>query len=165
MALNNGDRMAFIPWGITKNLEYSVIQFLRDAATADGLTLQFRAEHVPDENWALPVVQVYYFSVVPGRLEIGSNTRFDTYIIMVDIRSDSETPAVDISDWIQKVLNDGCPFYEFSPNPSSPDVMLQTQKGNCLMDVFTSLPVNLGDSVDLYDKYRHRLQLKFWITN
>jgi len=156
--------MAFLPWGMTKNLEYSVIQFLRDAATVEGINLQFRAEKVPDQNWVLPVVQIYYFSIIPGRLEIGSNIRFDTYIVMVDIRSDDTVTAIDIADWVVDKLNNGCPFYEFTPNPSAPDTMIQTQTGNTQMDVFTSLPVNLGDDVDLYDKYRHRLQLKFWIT-
>ena len=157
--------MAYLPWGETKNLEYSIIQFLREAATVQGINLQFRAEKVPDENWKLPVVQVYYFSIVPGRLEIGSNIRFDTHIIMIDIRCDDTVTPVDVADWISKTLNDGCPYYEFTPNPSDPDHPHQTQTGNCLMDVFTSLAVNLGDDVDLYDKYRHRMQLKFWITN
>jgi len=157
--------MAFLPWGITKNLEYSVIQFLRAQATADSLNLQFRAEKTPDENWLLPVVQIYYFSKVPGRLEIGSNLRFDTYIIMVDIRSDSEIPPIDIADWIVEKINDGCPYFQFTPNPSDPDHPNQVQAGNLIMDVFTSLPVNLGDNVDLFDKNRHRLTLKFWITN
>lgn len=156
--------MAYLPWGITKNIEYSVIQFLRDAAVSDSLTLGFRAEKVPDKNWALPVVQFYYFSKVPGRLEIGSNIRFDTYIMMVDVRSDDTVTPVDIADWIEDKLNNGCPYYEFTPNPSDPDNPYKILSGNLLMDVFTSLPVNLGDDVDLYDKYRHRMQLKFWIT-
>jgi hypothetical protein len=83
---------------------------------------------------------------------------------MVDIRSNDEIPPIDIFDWIVTVLNDGCPYYEFSPNSSDPDNPYKILSGNLLMDIFTSLPVNLGDSVDIFDKYRHRATLKFWVT-
>jgi len=156
--------MANVVWGETKSLEYSIIKALREKATIDANGVQIRADKDFDSNWQLPVVQIYYFSKVPGRLEIGSNIRFDTFIIMVDIRSDADIVPVDIADWVVDTLNNGVPYYTFAPNPSSPDNLIETLAGNAIMDVFTSLPVNLGDNVDLYDKNRHRMTLKFWLT-
>ena len=156
--------MTNLPWGETKNLEYSIIKALRANATFNGYNIQIRADKTFDESWQLPVVQIYYFSMVPGRLEIGSNLRFDTYVIMVDVRSDDTIPPIDIADWAVSVLNDGIPYYTFAPNPSSPDNLIETLAGTAIMDVFTSLPVNLGDNVDLFDKNRHRMTCKFWLT-
>ena len=88
-----------VTWGDTKNLEYSIIQFLREAANLEGLNLRFRPEKEMDKTWQLPTVQVYYFSKVPGRLEIGSNIRFDCFIMMIDIRCDEDTQPVDVADF------------------------------------------------------------------
>lgn len=152
-------------WGITKNIEYSIITALREQENIDQNGLTIRPEKVLDTNWHLPEVSIYYFAINPGRLEIGSNIRFDTYVIMVDIRSNDQIPPVDIADWVIKTLNNGCPYYEFSPNSADPDNPIQVVKGHLFVDVFTHLAVNLGDDVEIWDKYRHRLTLRIWVTN
>jgi len=165
--------MAILTWQSSRNLENSLIEFLESEITNDSLTLLnesgvavtpnvYRGKQLKDD-WDLPLIQLYVDDKLQTRLELGSNLRQKTYLIFVEIRTLLPGQEVDLADWVETVLNNGCNYYTYTPSVD-PENPTKTFAGHINIDFQSSNPVNLGDDLDKFDKYRYRTVLKCWLN-
>lgn len=164
--------MTLLGWGDIANLEQSLYDFISTEISDVSLQVldnQGKTKNILvkvgnsfDDNWSLPIIQVYHDSnpVMP-RLEISSNRRDTRFLLILDIRCENETQRMNIADWVTNIINDGFPFYEYTMNGVTPS---KSQNGNVSFDFVLNQKVNLGEDVSLYDKYRHRISLSCWIS-
>jgi len=165
--------MTILTWQSVRNLENSLIDFLQTQITSDSLKLLdesgsqvipnvYRGKQLKD-NWNLPLVQLYCDDKLLTRLEIGSNLRMKSFLIFVEIRTLLPGQEVDLADWLEEKLNNGCDYYIYEPS-ADPENPIKTFAGHINIDFQSSNPVNLGDNLDKFDKYRYRLVLKTWLN-
>lgn len=165
--------MANLGWQTQRNLENSFAEFIQDAVTTASLT-------VPDQNgtakavsvrvgfefndeWDLPVISLYADSKTAPRLSIGGNRRLNTFLLIVDIRTFDKGSQLDLTEWLQDTVNNGLPFYEYTPDGSGG--VNKVQNGRVSIDFVTNIPLRLGEGVDLFDKYRQNITLSCTISN
>jgi len=164
-----------LTWQLSANIENSIIEFLRSAVSSSTLqlldsngvakTVNVYAGRELNNAWNLPLIQVYLDSKPDaGRLEIGSNKRLRSFQIIFDIRTILPGQESNVGDWIEEVINNGIPIYNYVPNPSTPDVPTTTVLGHGRIDFVSSLPVPSWDDADVFDKNRYRLTCKIWIN-
>jgi hypothetical protein len=160
-----------LKWDSIGNLENSLYDFLNTAIQAGPVqvlddngvakNLQVRVGDKFDTDWGLPVIQIYHDSNPSApRLSVGSNMRDTRYLIVIDIRANNHTNRQNIADWVVDTINEGFPYYEYTPNGENPT---KTLMGNLGFDFVTNQKVNLGEDVSIYDKYRHRITISCWI--
>lgn len=159
-----------LKWDNIGNLENSLYEFIKDAITTDSVQvlddngvakdLTVRVGDKFDDKWELPVIQVYHDSNPSApRLSVGSNLRDTRYLIILDIRSNNHTNRQNIADWVVDTINEGFPYFEYTPNGETPS---KVQNGRVSFDYVTNQKVFLGDDVELFDKYRHRISISCW---
>lgn len=164
--------MTLLGWGDSANLEQSLYDFLSTEISNASLkvldnlgkekTILVKVGNSFDDNWTLPVVQVYKDSNPSApRLEIGSNRRDTRFLLIIDIRCENETQRINIADWVTQIINEGFPFYEYTMNGSSPT---KSQNGNASFDFVLNQKINLGEDVSLFDKFRHRISISCWLS-
>lgn len=165
--------MAILTWTMPRNLENSIIDFLQAQITSESLKLLdesgtqvspnvYRGKQLKD-NWNLPLIQLYCDDKLQPRLEIGSNLRMKSFLIFVEIRTLLPGQEVDLANWVEEQLNDGCDYYTYVPSVD-PENPTKTFAGHINIDFQSSNPVNLGDNLDKFDKYRYRVVLKTWVN-
>lgn len=167
--------MAGLTWQVTSNIENSIIDFLRTEIQNDSLTLldangvaktiSVYAGREVNQAWNLPLIQVYLDSKPDlGRLEIGSNLRLKSWLIIFDIRTILAGQETNLADWVESVINDGVDYYIYTPNPSNLSSPSKTIKGHMHIDFITSNLVPSYDNADIYDQNRYRISAKLWLN-
>ena len=162
-----------LTWTQTRAVENSIIDFLESQITTDSLKLLdesgsqvtpnvYRGKKLID-NWNLPLIQVYFDDKLQPRLEIGSNLRMKSYLVIIEIRTLLPGQEVDLANWVEETLNNGCSYYTYAPSVD-PENPTKTFAGHVNIDFQSSNPVNLGDNLDKFDKYRYRIVLKVWVN-
>lgn len=165
--------MAILLWTEQRCIENSLIDFLESEIIDDSLTLLnesgiaitpnvYRGKQLKDD-WNLPLIQLYCDDKLLPRLEMGSNLRMKSFLIFLEIRTLLPGQESDLADWVESVLNDGCNYYTYTSSVD-PDNPTKTFAGHINIDFQSSNPVNLGDNLDKFDKYRYRLVLKCWLN-
>lgn len=161
-------------WGAQKNLENSLIDFLKekleesDAISifneeGDEIDLDIRAGFEFNNEARLPLVTVYADSKNSERISIGSNLRAKTYLLAIDIRATDPGMQQDITDWVEEVINDGFPFYKYSPsgNPLNPT---KVQDGYTSVEFISNRPLRSGDNVESFEKFRQTIVIDVFIN-
>jgi uncharacterized Fe-S center protein len=164
--------MSILQWSRERNIENSLYTAL--ATAFDGITVinNDGAEQAvtvnigksPKDTWTLPCISLYVDNISSPRAEIGSNLRNDVYTFIIDIRTLNDGMRADLVDYIQDAINNGFTYFEYTYNPLTVGNMDLTTKGYVTIDWLTNQRLDLGDDVDLLDKFRHRLSLTAWIT-
>jgi hypothetical protein len=160
-----------LKWDNIGNIENSLYEFLTTAINAGPIqvlddngspkTIQVRVGDKFDDNWELPVIQIYHDSNPSApRLTLGSNMRDTRYLIILDIRANNHTNRQNIADWVVDTINEGFPYNEYTPNGLNPSKM---EIGLVGFDFITNQKLNLGEDVSIFDKYRHRISISCWI--
>lgn len=152
-----------LDWGIISNLESSLEDFLTTQKIADGISVDIRVGKKFDQAWSLPTIQAYVDSKQKPRLEIGSNKRRNTYLMIVEIRATNNFERMNLADWVETIINDGFTYYEYTHNAGDPDNPTRTEAGYTSFDYISSLPVDLGEDVNEYDLWRYRITIGAWI--
>jgi hypothetical protein len=165
--------MGIILWEITRRIENSLIDYIQEQIDSNSLKLLNESgnEVTPNvyrgkklnENWNLPLIQLYYDDKLLPRLEMGSNLRMKSFLIIIEIRTLLPGQEADLADWLEEKLNNGCNYYTYTPN-TDPDNPTKTFAGHINIDFQSSNPINFGDNADKFDKYRHRIVLKTWLN-
>lgn len=161
-------------WEISTNIENSLIEFLRNEVTTHSLQL-LDANGVAKTvnvyagrelgNWDMPLIQVYLDSKPDAnRLEIGSNKRLRSFQVIIDIRTLLPGKETNLADWVEEHINNGITIYDYTPNPSNPDLPTKTVLHHGRVDFISSLPVLSYDDADVFDKNRYRITAKIWIN-
>jgi hypothetical protein len=164
-----------LTWGISENISNSIIDFLQSEISNDSLTLldangiaksiNVYAGREVNQSWNLPLIQIYLDSKPDwGRLEIGSNLRLKSWLIIFDIRTILPGQETNLADWVETVINDGIDYYTYTPNLSNPSSPTKTAKGHMHIDFISSNLVPSYDDADVYDKNRYRISAKLWLN-
>ena len=152
-----------IEWGSISNIEISLKDFLKAAAIVDSLTVDIDVADDASNTWTLPRIVIDNDSDQDPRAELGSNKRFVTPLIIIDIHARNAFERNMISSWVKNEINDGFEYYKYSSDPTERDVPLKTQTGHVSFDYVSSQKVRLGDDVNDYDKWRYRISIKAWV--
>lgn len=158
--------MSSLSWSTERNIENSLIEHIQAAITSQSLTVtdengneitpSVRVGFQFNDDWKLPVISLYADSRTAPRLSIGSNKRLNSYLLVLDIRALDIGMQQDLTDWVLATINDGFNYYEYEPSgdPDNPD---KTLTGYGSIDFISNVPVRLGDTVDMIDKYRQNI--------
>lgn len=152
-----------LDWGVQTNLEKSLNDFLNAQAINDSVSVNIDVGENFLDSWELPHIQLYTDSKQKPRAEIGSNKRANTYLIFLDVRATTNPERMNLADWIENSINDGFTYYTYASNPANRDVPIKTDAGYVSFDYISSQKVNLGDNVNLFDKWRYRISIRAWI--
>lgn len=164
--------MAILNWQEQSNIENSLFEFLQDKVSLDNTeVINDKGQAVPinirigqtfNDDISLPVVSFYQEGKLSPRSFVGSNRRIKSYLVIIDIRAWNDRQRQDLADWVEILINDGFPYYEYTPSldPENPSKVLS---GLASIDFVTNTPVRLGDNVDLFEKYRHRISISVQI--
>lgn len=161
-----------LKWDSIGNLENSLYEFLKSEIQSNSIQilddngvikdLTVRVGDKFDNEWTLPVIQIYHDSNPSAlRLSVGSNLRDTRYLIILDIRANNATNRQNITDWVVDTINEGFPYFEYTPNGNNPT---KVQNGRISFDYVTNQKVILGEDVSIYDKYRQRISISCWIA-
>lgn len=161
-----------LKWDSIGNLENSLYDFLQSTITTNSVQvlddkgvakdLTVRVGNKADSDWSLPVIQIYHDSNPSAlRLSIGSNLRDTRYLIIIDIRANNDTNRQNITDWVVDTINEGFPYFEYTPNGVNPT---KVQNGRVSFDFVTNQKLLLGEDVPLYDAYRQRISISCWLA-
>lgn len=162
-------------WQLSENISNSIIEFLRNEVSVSSLqlldqngvakTVSIYAGRVVNNNWSMPLVQVYFDSNPDfNRLEIGSNIRLRSFQIIFDIRTLLSGQEANLAEWVIEKINDGISIYDYTPNSLNPDNPSKSLLGYGRVDFISSLPVPLFDDADIYDQNRFRITCKIWLN-
>lgn len=152
-----------LEWGVQTNLEKSLEDFLTAQTVTDDVTVNITVAEKVDPNWELPHIQLYTDSKQKPRAEIGSNKRANTYLIFLDVRGTTNPERMNLADWIEESINDGFTYYTYASDPANRDVPIKTNAGYVGFDYISSQKVNLGENVNIFDKWRYRISIRTWI--
>lgn len=167
--------MSTFIWRTITNLENSLIDHLRDKIIADDVkllndrgvaqTVNVYAGRELNDRWVLPLIQVYFDSKPDNkRLEIGSNQRLTSYLIIIDVRTLLPGQESNIGQWVEEILSDGVDFYDYETDSTKPDNPIKYLIGHVQVDFFSSTLVPMYDDMDIFDKNHYRLACKCWIN-
>jgi hypothetical protein len=157
-------------WGISRNLENSLKQFLDRRIEEEYLTgeqgksLGVQVGRKEDSNWKLPCIVAYVESQTLNRFEIGSNTRDHHLLMVIDIYATNEGERLDLADWVTYIINDGFPYYKYYYNSDNPDEILKSQKGWVNINFVTNTRVMLGQNISEIDAHRHQMTIDLWMS-
>ena len=164
--------MTVLSYKTLANLEQSIYEKLVSTITAQGLQILddkgnledilVRVGFNLDQNYNLPVIQIYHDSNPSNqRLSIGSDRRDTRYLMIIDIRSNNDTNRLNLTDFVVDTLTNGFPFYTYTPNGENPT---KTQTGYVEFDFVTNQHLALGDDAPIYDQCRQRISISCWIA-
>ena len=164
-----------LTWKKITDIENSLIDFIQSGITVDSLQLldsngiaqnvNIYAGRELNNNWNLPLIQIYFDSNPDlSRLEIGSNKRLKSWLIIIDIRTLLPGQETNLANWTEELINDGFPVYTYTPNSLNPQVPVKSLLGHARVDFITSALVPVFDDSDVFDKYRYRIGIKVWIN-
>lgn len=159
-----------LSWGITRNIENSLQEFLTAQVTTDsvtdinGIAVPIRVGRKEDNDWSLPCITVYVDNEVSPRAEIGSNNRLDSYLIIMDIFTTNEGERQDLAVWLKNSINNGFRYYAYTPSESTPLVPTKVAGGLVEVNFLTNARVALGQNVSIEDSHRHRISINTWIS-
>ena len=152
-----------LDWGVQTNLEKSLKDFLTSQATTDSVDVNIDVGENFNDSWELPHIQIYADNKQKPRAEIGSNKRANEYLIIIDVRARTNPERMNLGDWIETGINNGFTYYTYASNPSNRDNSIKTEAGYVSFDFISSRKINLGENVNLYDKWRYRISIRAWI--
>jgi hypothetical protein len=164
-----------LTWELSENICNSIVEFLRNEVTSASLqlldqngvakTVNIYAGRVVNNNWALPLCQVYFDSNPDfNRLEMGSNKRLRSFQIIFDIRTLLSGQESNLAEWIIGKINDGVDIYDYTPNSLNVETPAKSLIGHGRVDFVSSLPVPLFDDADIFDQNRFRITCKLWLN-
>lgn len=165
--------MANVAWGILNNIENSMTEFLQGEITSQSLTVpddkgnpktpEVRVGFENSGDWSLPVISLYGDQRVSPRGFVGSNLRIQTYLVVIDIRALNIGMQNNLADWLELTINDGFPYYEYQPTIGDPENPTKTLAGYVSLEFISNLPVRLGDTADMFEKYRQNITVSCYI--
>lgn len=144
----------------SRNLELSLLYYLETCFTADwsGITVVKSFKEVYTSSISVPVVCAYLAETSTTRLEIGSNTIENRYLLSIDIFTRSDAQRLDLADYIKSKLSAGWVHYDHSHASGDNTTLSRVPNGrDWVVDWVTDSKLDFGDSADEKDKFRHNI--------
>lgn len=147
----------------SRNVELSTLKYLEDSFTIDwsGITLVKTFKEVYAKNIKIPVVCVRLADTGTVRLEIGSKTLENRYLIIIDVFARSDAQRLDIADYIMDKLKEGWVHYEHGHVSGDNTTLELTANGrDNITEFVTDARIDFTETVDEKDKYRHNISVR-----
>jgi len=146
-----------------RNVELSALKYVEDQIDASwtGIETVKTFKQVYATGTELPVVCVRLADTENVRLEIGSNTLEERYLLIVDIFARSDAQRLDLAAYIKDKLKDGWVHYDHSHvSGDKSSLSLSANGREYVTDWTTDARIDVGDTTDEKDKYRHNLSVR-----
>lgn len=140
-----------------RNVEKSVHYYLETNINTDwtGINTVQTWNKVYDKDVALPIICIRLSNINSSRLEIGTDTLDDRYLIIVDIFATSNGQLIDLADYIKTKLIAGWVHYDWSHESGSNKTLTKTINGRDIVTEFiTNTKIEIPETIDVKDKYR-----------
>ena len=147
----------------SRNVELSLLEYLQVNLTADWnkVSVVKTFAEVYTANMNLPIVCVRLSQTSSVRLETGSTTLEDRYLLIIDIFSRSDAQRLDLAYYIKDKLKEGWIHYNFSHASGNPEVLEALPNGRDFVTSFVNdTKVEVIGSSDQKDRYRHTLSVQ-----
>lgn len=163
--------MASINWQIRRNLETSLVYFLKTETANDTIfykgaeqSLDIRVGNAPQESWVPPVISVYVDSQTAPRGFIGNNRRLKTYLMIMDIRALDDGMRADLAEHMSILINEGFSVYTFTPNALTPETPTKVLYGKASVEFVSDTAIRNTENANLFEKFRHRISFNVTIA-
>jgi hypothetical protein len=146
-----------------RNIELSTLDYLETKLNASwsGVTIVKTFKKAYARNTSLPIVCVRLANTSSKRLEIGSNTLTNAHLIIIDIFATSDAQRIDLAYFIKDVLKDGFTYYIFSHVSGDKSKLSKVADGRVYVSDFVNdTKIDVGETVDEKDKYRHVISVR-----
>lgn len=141
-----------------RDCELSILYYLETSFTTDwsNITILKTFNQAYSNDYSLPIVVVSLANTTPSRLEVGSDTLDNRHRIAIHIFATSEAQRLDIADYVNDKLKDGCVYYEHSHVSGDKSSLDRVANGRLrVMEWISDEKFEIGEIVDNKDKYRH----------
>ena len=143
-----------------RNLELSLMDYLVSKFTTDwtGVTVVKTFNDVYASTINLPVVCVRLAQTNSTRLEVGTDTLWNNYLIIIDVFCRSDAQRLDLSYYIKEQIKLGWVHYDYSHKSGDNTTLEKSANGTDYISKFLSdAKVEIGSSSDEKDKYRQTI--------
>jgi len=147
---------------VTRNVELSTIYYIEQSFATDwtGVTVVKTFRQVYDTGVDVPIVCIRLFDTSSTRLEVGATTLENRFGIIIDIFAASDGQRLDLADYVLEKLRTNWDYYTFAHESGNNEVLVKTLAGRIhITDFITNSKIDLGDTVDTKDRFRHTLSV------
>lgn len=144
----------------SRNIELSTLYYLSTNLSSDwtGINVVKTWKEVYSSEVAIPIVCIRLAETNTTRLEIGSSTIENRYMIAVDIFARSDAQRLDLADYIKDKLKDGWTHYDHSHASGDNTTLDRTANGtDWVTSWLNDRKLDVGEVADEKDRYRHVL--------
>ena len=163
--------MPELDWGIRRNLENSLTEFLQTEITGTtvfykgaDLDIDIRVGNAPQNDWKLPNISVYLDTRTAPRGFIGNNKRLKSYLMIINVRAFDDGMRSDIAELVTTKINDGFDVFNYSPNVSDPNTLIKVLSGKGSVVFVSDVPVRSTENADQWEKYRQNITISVTIA-
>ena len=163
--------MANISWGIRRNLENSLTEFLETEITGTtvfykgaDLPIDIRVGNAPQNDWKLPNISIYLDTRTAPRGFIGNNKRLKSYLMIIDVRAFDDGMRSDIVELVTTKINEGFDVYDYSPNSGDPENPIKVLTGKGSVVFVSDTPIRSTENADQWEKYRQNITISVTIA-
>ena len=152
-------------WDLYRGIQYSLKDFLVAEAASDSLvdsdgeSINFQIGRRNDQNWELNTITIYLESETSERAYVGSNQRFETYLVIIDIYAKTEIDRYFLARWTTEAINDGWQNYTYTYNAGNPELPTKSTNGYARINFLSNTRVALGQTISEFDRNRHRISI------
>ena len=146
-----------------RNLELSTLYYLEQQFPDDwsGVTIVKTFKNAYAKSTAVPIVCVSLIDTNNTRLEIGSNTLEERYLIAIDIFARSAGQRLDLAAYIKGLLKTGWVHYDFSHTSGDKSTLTRTANGrDYVTDWLTDARIDITGGEEQKDKFRHNISVR-----
>lgn len=144
----------------TRNTELSTIYYLETQINANWSGISIVKTFLSAYDQTLPVVCIRLYDTTNTRLEVGSNTLWDTHTINIDIFATSDGQRIDLADFIIDQLKNGWAYYTHAHPVGDNTSLTRTEAGRVTVVNWNSnYRIDFGDEVANPDRFRHFIQV------
>ena len=154
-------------YGISRNIEVSFIEYLRDQLTAAGW-MSIVVEKTFQLVYDIPVDAFSQSGAISVRIEdtahlplqIGDNSTRRLPFIFIDIFASSDGQRLDLKDFLVSILKNGFVLNEYTVDGET--ITSRVPSGRITVTHIEDTAVNFGvakSALEVHDRYRHLLTL------
>jgi len=141
-----------------RSAELSTFNFLKTQIEANWTSINVLKSFTQayDKGINPPIITIHQEDTAATRREIGSTSLLETYTIITNIFARSHGQRIDLAAFILGQLKDGWAYNVYSHSSGDPEILDAVASGRMsVIDYISDGPINLGENVDVKDRFRH----------
>lgn len=146
----------------SRDTELSALYYLTNSFATDwsGVTVIKTFQDAYSTSTNVPIVCVRLTQTTTGRLEIGSTTLDNVYLLIIDIFARSDGQRLDLADYIKDKMKDGWVHYQHSHPSGDNTTLTRVADGRDFISNFVNdASLEIAGSPEQKDRYRHNISI------